>query len=109
MTMKTQNIGLRLIIILPLLLAASVTRAQFDPVGTIERKVEEKVEQKTDEAIDKALEDPKPEEKKEKEEKNSEKNSTTSNSATAEFKTYSKYDFIPGEKIIYFEDFSQDA
>ena len=24
-------------------------------------------------------------------------------------KTYSKYDFVPGEKIIVFEDFMQDA
>ncbi len=30
-------------------------------------------------------------------------------SATAEFKTYSKYDFIPGEKILVYEDFQQDA
>jgi len=28
---------------------------------------------------------------------------------TASLETYSKYDFIPGEKVIFFEDFSQDA
>jgi OOP family OmpA-OmpF porin len=30
-------------------------------------------------------------------------------SAEPSLETYSKYDFIPGEKIIFFEDFSQDA
>src|SRR5437899_747948 len=106
--MKTANIRLYLTIFLFIIFTSSVTRAQFDPVGTIERKVEEKVEQKTDEAIDKALEDPKPADEKKKDEK---KETTTDRSSTTapstavapEFKTYSKYDFIPGEKVIYFE------
>lgn len=29
--------------------------------------------------------------------------------ATPELEAYSKYDFIPGEKVIFYEDFSQDA
>jgi len=29
--------------------------------------------------------------------------------APASFKTYSKFDFIPGDKILHFDDFSQDA
>ncbi len=32
-----------------------------------------------------------------------------SNTGPATLKTYSKYDFVPGEKIIVFEDFAQDA
>jgi OmpA-OmpF porin, OOP family len=32
-----------------------------------------------------------------------------SKQTTASLETYSKYDFIPGEKVIFFEDFSQDA
>ena len=32
-----------------------------------------------------------------------------SGSGPATLKTYSKYDFVPGEKIIVFEDFAQDA
>jgi OOP family OmpA-OmpF porin len=32
-----------------------------------------------------------------------------SSSSSATVKTYSKYDFVPGEKIIVFEDFMQDA
>jgi len=31
------------------------------------------------------------------------------NTAPASLKSYSKYDFVPGEKIIVFEDFAQDA
>lgn len=40
----------------------------------------------------------------------SEKNTTTSSStSSASFKTYGKFDFVPGEKVIAVEDFSQDA
>ncbi len=92
----------------------SSATAQFDILG----KVEEKIEQKTDEAIDKALED---EEKVKKEEADKEAAktadepaTTSSSSATAtpaqpSFKTYSKYDFVPGENVIFYDDFSQDA
>ena len=31
------------------------------------------------------------------------------NSNEADFKSYSKFDFVPGEQIIYFEDFAKDA
>ena len=38
-----------------------------------------------------------------------ENNENSSGSAKSdELKSYSKYDFIPGEQILYFEDFSQD-
>lgn len=30
------------------------------------------------------------------------------NPESADFKSYSKFDFVPGEKVIFFEDFSQD-
>jgi OmpA-OmpF porin, OOP family len=33
---------------------------------------------------------------------------TSSTTKIDTFKSYSKYDFIPGEKVIYYEDFSQD-
>jgi len=33
----------------------------------------------------------------------------TDKDESASIKTYSKYDFVPGEKIIFFEDFMQDA
>ena len=31
------------------------------------------------------------------------------NPESSEFKSYSKFDFVPGEQVIYFEDFEQDA
>jgi hypothetical protein len=34
---------------------------------------------------------------------------TKTENAPASLKSYSKYDFVPGEKIIVFEDFAQDA
>jgi OmpA-OmpF porin, OOP family len=36
-------------------------------------------------------------------------NATAQNGAPASLKTYSKYDFIPGEKILHMEDFNGDA
>ena len=35
--------------------------------------------------------------------------STDGNTATATLATYSKYDFVPGERVLVFEDFPQDA
>jgi hypothetical protein len=44
------------------------------------------------------------------EQSNSEANaSSSSGSKPTVLKAYSKYDFVPGEKIIVFEDFMQDA
>ncbi len=34
---------------------------------------------------------------------------TTNSTSTTSFKSYSKFDFIPGEKVFAYEDFSQDA
>ena len=73
------------------------TQAQFD------------ILKKAKEAIDKGTESDK-----EKKEENKTDNSNTdvqNNEGTAvktdELKSYSKFDFIPGEKVIFFEDFSQ--
>ncbi len=81
--------------------------AQFD----ILKKAKDKVEEKTKEAIDNAT-DTNNEEKEtdQNDDSNVEANNENS-SGTAksdELKSYSKYDFIPGEQILYFEDFSQD-
>ena len=88
-------------------------RAQFDILNKVKEKVEEKTKEKTGEAIDKATEPKKEDE--EKNDENNENNNTESkgnDNNTAEkkeeLKTYSKFDFIPGEKVIFFEDFSQD-
>ncbi|MGB8318960.1 MAG: hypothetical protein WCE54_12590, partial [Ignavibacteriaceae bacterium] len=89
------------------------TQAQFDILNKVKEKVEEKAEEKTGEAIDKATE-PKKEEEKKKDENQENNNieSQDSGNNTAEkkdeLKTYSKFDFVPGENVIFFEDFSQD-
>lgn len=86
----------------------------------VERKVEQRVERKTDRAIDKGLD--KVEEEIDGTAKKSGNKSgpasggketgTTDAGAPAAGKVFSaqsKYDFVPGEKVIALEDFSQDA
>jgi outer membrane protein OmpA-like peptidoglycan-associated protein len=65
-------------------------------------------------AFKKDKEDPKKEKEKEKSDPKAEKKVDTKEPATAKqqepaLESYSKYDFVPGEKIILFDDFSQDA
>jgi outer membrane protein OmpA-like peptidoglycan-associated protein len=93
----------------------------------IENKVNQKVNQKADQAIDKGIEsvenDTKGDAKKtdqanENQKAQNDKSAGTGDPATTgkvavqeqpALQAYSKYDFIPGEKVILFEDFSQDA
>lgn len=96
----------------------------------IENKVNQKLNQKADQAIDKSIEsvendvnnDSKKNDKgnqvNENQNKQNEKANAGGNQAAADKTTdqqqpsleaYSKYDFVPGEKIIFFDDFSQDA
>lgn len=73
-------------------------------------KVEQRAINKIDKEVDKTLNEiENPSAAKdvggnEKETKSNQKN----NSETTDVKAYSKYDFVPGEKIIYAEDFTQD-
>jgi len=96
---------------------------KLDLKKKIENKVNQKINQKTDQAIDKgvegveggAKEDAKktePANESQKTEGAGEGNQATDKPAGQEqpkLEAYSKYDFIPGEKVIFFEDFSQDA
>ncbi|MBX3044172.1 MAG: OmpA family protein [Candidatus Kapabacteria bacterium] len=99
--------------------------SQFGLGERLKRKVEEKIERKTEEAVERALEKPF-EEREESDEdsngtnspqdsgsSNSGRNSSSSDNSVkpevASLKTYSKFDFIPGENVVFFEDFSQDA
>ena len=77
--------------------------AQFNIPGILKRKVEEK----TEETIEKALEGE--EEKTDEVEKKDIPESNQNVSApVSQLKAYSKFDFVPGEKIIFFDDFSED-
>ncbi len=114
-------------LLLVVLIAGLVTNgfAQINIGKKIENKVNNRVNNKIDRGIDKGLDqiekDIKGEKKEDKTKTETEKkdqstqqkkpddkiNPAKSDQPTLE--AYSKYDFIPGEKVIFFEDFSQDA
>ncbi len=72
-------------------------------------KVEGKAVQRTEEAVDKAIEGQWAK-KDTAANPPAQNNADSKEAATAtNFATYSKFDFVPGEKVLVFEDFSQDA
>jgi OmpA-OmpF porin, OOP family len=80
--------------------------------GQILKKVTDKVKNKVNNTVDKTGDDTTNPNKNAADSTNNQNTSATDNkseSAPATLKTYSKYDFVPGEKIIVFEDFAQDA
>ena len=102
--------------------------SQIDVKGKAKDATINRADQKTDQGIDEGLN--KTEEgvknlfkKKEKKEKTSDdndkkfdetntnssnNNSSSQTSKQEEFKSYSKFDFVPGDRVIFFDDFSQD-
>jgi outer membrane protein OmpA-like peptidoglycan-associated protein len=107
---------LSIIISISIFLSAGSLFPQFDVLKKVKKKVENKVEEK----IDKGLDDATKEEKKENTKKESTKKEQKEESIEAEetevnkeeqagLKSFSKYDFVPGDKVLLFEDFSQDA
>jgi len=86
-------------------------------------KVEQRIEDKTDEAINKGLDKTEDAVKKSGKKGQKRSNSKDTDQTTDEDKndinevktnktkmeSYTKYDFVPGDKVLYFEDFSQDA
>ncbi len=84
----------------------------FQSQGQLLKKITEKAKQKIENKTDKTTEETtneKKDENKVNETKDPSSGATTNNNQPASLKTYSKYDFVPGEKIIVFEDFAQDA
>ena len=96
--------------------------------NTVERRVEQKAEDVTEEALDKAEDSVSKKEKKEKSQSENEeeavvkedsddtslndKNSdaaSTPQEPAQKLSATSRYDFVPGDQILFFEDFSQDA
>jgi outer membrane protein OmpA-like peptidoglycan-associated protein len=113
-------------------------QAQIDIKGKIKSQTLNRANQRTDQAIDKGLDeaekgvvkavkndkdskdkdDAEAEEQKEesssdeeatKSEDESKEKSDVKKEASPKLEAYSKYDFVPGEKVIFYEDFSQDA
>jgi outer membrane protein OmpA-like peptidoglycan-associated protein len=66
----------------------------------------DKVKEKAEEEIDKSAEEKDSEEVKEETEVKEERSEIKKEGE--ELKSYSKFDFIPGEQVLFFEDFSQD-
>jgi len=117
---------LKLIVFGALLSLTINTQGQIkvDLKRKIESKVNQRVNQKTDKAIDKGL-DSVEGSVKEDEKKTDQANEDQESAGAAEdnqaatdkpagqeqpqLQSYSKYDFVPGEKVIFYEDFSQDA
>jgi OmpA-OmpF porin, OOP family len=100
------------------------SQIKLDLKKKIENKVNQKVNQKTDQAIDKgaeaaeggAKEDAKKTEQTNENQKSEgaiEENKAATDKPSGQeqpqLQAYSKYDFVPGEKVIFYEDFSQDA
>ncbi|GAC1423612.1 MAG: hypothetical protein NVS1B13_08990 [Flavisolibacter sp.] len=80
----------------------------------VKQKVDQRIDNKTDKGIDKTLDKVDPATSKSTKENNGEKSSGEKaqdqpNGAAPSLKSYSRYDFVPGNRIIYSEDFSQDV
>jgi OmpA-OmpF porin, OOP family len=106
------------------LLPASNIKAQvFNPKKLLEKKVIDKTNQQMNKAADKVVDslfdlknEPTPNEKKQPEKvvpndqpisKSTKERKPVENDETS-IQTYSRFDFVPGEKIVFFDDFSQD-
>jgi OmpA-OmpF porin, OOP family len=96
------------------LLASTISFSQFDILKKVKEKAEEKIEEEIDESIDEALEGNQ-EENENQDEQNTEEvyeeELSPGEHGTVEQKleSFTKYDFVPGDQILLFEDFSQDA
>jgi OOP family OmpA-OmpF porin len=112
---------LSIIIFLSIFLFTGSLYSQFDVLKKVKEKAEEKVEEKIDEDLEEATEnEDEKEEKKEDTKKGSTKKVEKEENVKAEetevtkeekteLKSFSKFDFIPGEQVIFFDDFSRDA
>jgi OmpA-OmpF porin, OOP family len=77
----------------------------FQSQAQLLKKLKDKVDKKVDKTIDDAATGKKDEKKNTETNENTETNTNKTNEP-ASIKAYSKYDFVPGEKVIGFEDFS---
>ena len=123
--MKSSKIFFTLFI----LFFSTISFAQFNVKDKLKDKSVNRAETRVDEGIDKSIDkleegvgklfkkkkDKQEEPTEEKEdisdakEKNKDSNNVANEKNAPSLKGYSKYDFVPGDKVLYFEDFSQDA
>jgi OmpA-OmpF porin, OOP family len=76
-------------------------------LNKVKSKVNQRIDKKTDAAIDKTLDEVEGKEKPATSTGNTKQ--TESSVSTTGLQSYAKYDFVPGEKIIYSNDFATDA
>jgi hypothetical protein len=101
------------LVIALLVLLSVFTQVQLDGfISKVKNKVNQKVNQRVDNKVDKAIDKTLDEI----EGKNTQSPSSVTGNAEAAsaknedgVKSFSKYEFIPGEKILYAEDFAQEA
>ena len=96
-----------------LIAICNVSSAQI--LDKIKNKAKGRADQKVDQTVDKGFDEVEGKNKKSKaedetevKEKNSNNNEGVKNNSQT-LKAYSKYDFVPGDKIVYADDFSQDV
>jgi OOP family OmpA-OmpF porin len=115
--MKTYT---KVILAVVILFTQIQVRAQFNILDKVKEKTNQRAEQKTDEAIDKGL-DKTEEEMKSDKNSNSQKDDGTSKqdnknsvdpstaNTSGDLVAYGKYDFVPGTKIIFYDDLKDEA
>lgn len=112
-------------IILMVVLSFGVTNlyAQVDVEGKLKNETNSRANKNVDKGIDKAFDSvedgvknifkkKKPEDKQKQEQEQDAADETTSaqqSGGTPALQSYSNYDFVPGDKVLLYEDFSQDA
>jgi len=118
--MVSKNLSIIIIFLMSLLGSVQSTEAQFlkklkkraeeAAKETVSRKVEDKTAQKTEKVMDTILNADKKIIGKGKGKKGGNKGNGEmyDENASEEFKMYSKFDFVPGNKILLFDDFSLD-
>lgn len=100
-----------LIVVVMLGFFISQSNAQ-DLLDKLKEQVEKKVEETSEETTDQSTEENNEDSEIQNEEEQDQSNQTEKQTEIKkgdDLKTFSKFDFIPGEKVIYFDDFSQDA
>lgn len=106
-----------LLVIICMLCTPALLGAQIDLGKIVKKKVEKKAKEKTEEAVDKTIEGAEDAVKGEKSGESKPETPEPKDDATSqdkgkpdqELKAWSRYDFVPGEKIIFFDDLSGEV
>lgn len=106
-----------LVLVIILLSIAGASQAQFgkDLMNKVKNKANNRVDRRTDEAIDKALDKAEGKSTGKAEPQENTEVAKTDKTTTAEkveepaLQSFSKYDFVPGDQVIYYDNFDGEA